>query len=194
MTVILATSNPSFGYDEKYANLTEANIQIVENGELIQKANILLLDNNKASVTFVDTKTNKPVSKIYITSSKNNLDKSGLINIDIDYLTYENYEWLPKIKSTVLNEAGEEGVVSILSGSNTIEVVVTATSRDNEILKSDSRIENIGSCSTQDKAKKDCCEVDCTDGSGNTLTCCGAVSCSACGTSCSPGEAGTIGL
>jgi hypothetical protein len=31
-----------------------------------------------------------------------------------------------------------------------------------------------------------CCSVGCSDGSGGTLRCCGAVSCSACGTSCSP--------
>lgn len=31
-----------------------------------------------------------------------------------------------------------------------------------------------------------CCEVGCSDGSGHTLRCCGAVSCSACGSSCSP--------
>jgi len=34
--------------------------------------------------------------------------------------------------------------------------------------------------------KSACCNSGCTDGSGNSLKCCGAVSCSGCGTSCTP--------
>jgi len=180
--------------EEKYANLTEADIQIVENGTVIHTTNILLLDENQATVTFFDTISNKPVSKIQVTSSKTFTNKVELINIEVDYSTYENYEWLTKMQSAVLNEPEIEGVVSVKSDTNILEVFVSAKSRDNEILQSDSMLDNIGLCSSQNKAKKGCCEKDCSDGSGNTMTCCNAVGCTACGVSCTPKESGTIGL
>ncbi len=180
-----------------YADLTDAKIKIIENGEIIHEVSLLLLDDKRATVTFLDDTSKKPISKLHVTSNKKHA-KNGLISLNIEYFSFQKNVWVSKSNSSILNEAGAEGMISIFSNASSLDLIVTAFSRDNEILKSDPKIMNISDCESKERTvmgalaiqpspnrASQCCSSSCGDGSGRTLTCCGAVSCSGCGTSCS---------
>ncbi|NMM42750.1 hypothetical protein [Pseudoalteromonas arctica] len=194
--IAFSISSLALANSQLYADLTDATVKIVDDGNIVHEVSLLLLDNKKSTVTFLDDITKEPISKLHVTSHKENLKKKGLISIEIEYLSFHNNVWVSKSNSSILNEAGAEGIISIFSNENSLDMIVTAYSRDNEIFKTDPRIINISDYESkkqtlvndlviQPMARKRCCTSKCGDGSGRILKCCGSVSCGGCGTSCS---------
>ncbi len=176
---------------QKYEDLTDVDIQVLENGIVRNDVSATLLDNKKGSITFLDTKTKKPITKIEIVTSKSYSKGKELISVETEYYTFNNDEWVSKSNTSILNKPGSEGTISIYSDVKSVDLIITAYFVDDEATISDSSLNKITSCDNHTKSSN-CCSSDCQDGSGNKLKCCGVISCTGCGTSCKV-ESGSIG-
>ena len=112
------------------SGLTEAQIKITRDGLLLHKVSMLLVDGKEASVTFSDDKSNRPLTRLMVTSSKKDWNGKTLINMEVVWLSYNNGRWLTESKASVLNEAGKEGVVSLVSDTGTQAISVVAKPGD----------------------------------------------------------------
>ena len=151
IAITFSISSLTIANDKLYADLTDASIKIVDDGNIVHEVNLLLLDNNKATVTFLDDVTNEPISKLHVISSKKHVKNNGLISINIEYLSFQDNVWVSKSNSSILNEYGAEGIITISSNENSLDMFITAYSRDNEILQTDPIIQNLGECESKIK-------------------------------------------
>lgn len=127
----------------EYADLTNVEFSIVKNGEELHKGSMLLLDGKEATQTlYADSE--QPSHRIIMNSGRKMFEGKEQVVLDFQYWSYDGGKWTTEVNSKIISYPNEEAVLSMGSKGNSLDISVTATTKDYEVLKRDDKAVNSG--------------------------------------------------
>ncbi len=211
--ILLTVSFFTVHAEVEYAKMTSVNLIISKNGDHLAQANLLLIDDKEATLSYFDKKTNQPTAQFKVTAEKGKQYlKDGNINLSIKMYEQHNKTWKQVAQSSLANTSGTYGSVLHLAGSSMLQIEVVLTARDNEFTLDDPRVTNVSPCGSVMEVPKTpasqfeqlvsgvgtsvvdaqgmpgyaCCSKQCSSGDWGAMGCCNASKCCSCGSCCSP--------
>lgn len=203
---ILGVSHSALAGDVAFAKVK---LVYTFNGEKMFKSNAIVKPGSEVRLT-LDHPTKKPSYQLRYTLSPPRVSSSGqaVANLSLQVFEGQKGNWTlrsdPQISVILDQQASVSAPARFESlGMGTYALSVTAKPMTAQEVQTstgltDLSIKDCGShknsllspgSGVHPNLKQACCSSACAGGSiwyGYTMTCCGAVSCSACGTSCSP--------
>lgn len=191
-TLVLAVAVPATAQTRLY----EVQLDLFEDNEIVHSPSAIVEEGKSATITVGDT------SIMLVVTSEGMMDGRPVVSLALDIARFED-NTINELESTSIMaptvflpdtmKQGDPATVSI--GSNGVAATVrrvepskvaslmNAANKKDECQSANRVTLGDGDASIGDD---DCCQSSCTDGSGHTLTCCGAIICCDCGTCCSP--------
>lgn len=191
-SLLLAVAVPATAQTRLY----EIQLDVFEDNKIVHSPSAVVEEGKSATITVGDT------SIVLVVTSEGMMNGKPVVSLALDIAMFED-NTINELESTSIMaptmflpdtmKYGDPATVSI--GSNGVAATVrrvepskvtslmNALNRKDECQSASPVTLGDGDASIGDD---DCCQSSCTDGSGHTLTCCGAIICCDCGACCSP--------
>lgn len=183
------------------ANAFKLDIAIQKNGATVANPKFTVVFGKPAQATMSKPGQENDIYRVQATALPAQPLPDGRKTVRLDLVVMERVEgaWVILGEPSMVLYDGKAGSLDVSGPAGAFKVQATATSEFN--LKAVGF--NGGACPALDapvarvaktsgsviqgiRVDPNCCSAGCADGSGQTMTCCGAIECCACGSCCSP--------
>lgn len=203
--VAMLVSSVAHAASPNSANSYKLDVTIKKGGVAIVNPKISVAFGKPAQITMSKQGVGDENYRIQVTAQPGEPAGNGKKTVRLDFIVLEQVSgaWVVLGEPSMVAYDGQQASVDVNGPAGAFSVSATATSGFDDraaSLKSDScptleaplvkRPEKSGGIIMGIHQDPDCCSAGCTDGSGWTMTCCGAIECCACGTCCRPRSSG----
>jgi len=186
---------------EKAANAYKLNIAIQKAGETVANPKFTVAFGKPAQATMSKAGQEDGLYRVQATALPAEPAADGRKTLRLDLVVMEQVAgaWVILGEPSMVLYDGTTGSVDVSGAAGAFKVEATATSEFNlravdfaggSCPALDAPVARIaktsGSVIKGIRVDPDCCSTGCADGSGQTMTCCGAIECCACGSCCRP--------
>ncbi|MFO3797807.1 MAG: hypothetical protein ACK8QZ_11095 [Anaerolineales bacterium] len=179
-------------------NVYKLDLSIEKSGEKVANPKFTVAFGSPAVVTVTDPKKNDGAYRIQATATLGEKSPTGKGTVRLDIVVLEQISgaWVIVGEPSIMAYEGQSASLDVSGPVGSFKISATATPEFNQ------KALNFKGAScpalTAPMAKKtpppivgirndpNCCSTGCADGSGQTMTCCGAIECCACGSCCRP--------
>ena len=182
------------------ANSYKLDLTIKKGDRVVANPKLTVAFGKSAQATIINEKVGDGNYRIQTTASPNGVLADGRKKVKLDLVVLEQIAgaWVIMSEPSLTLVDGLSAELSLDGPVEKLGLIALATSNFSE-KAINFKAENcpaltspLMSTPTLTKAsaqrRADCCSSGCADGSGRTMTCCGAIECCACGVCCSPPE------
>lgn len=189
------------GATQQAANAYKLDIAIQKGGRTVANPKFTVVFGKPAQVTMSKAGTDDGLYRVQATALPAEPMPDGRKTVRVDLVVLEQVSgaWVVLGEPSMVLYDGRAGVVDVAGGAGAFKVEATATSEFNPRAVGfqgascpalDAPVPRTakasGSVIKGIRVDPDCCSVGCSNGSGQTMTCCGAIECCACGSCCRP--------